>query len=109
MLAIVRAEIPYIPTAKEAQRGRFLRLAWPQLTLFVLFGATVWRIIAERLYQTVEGALELSSQAVWGMVAFATIPVALSVGAVVAAWRSRSPASGNAWDAVDVTQLGGSA
>src|SRR5688572_13545179 len=36
LLAIVRADIPYIPTAKEAVRGRFLRLAWPQLLLLVL-------------------------------------------------------------------------
>ena len=31
LLAIVRADVPYIPTAKEAVRGRFVRLAWPQL------------------------------------------------------------------------------
>src|SRR5206468_9128622 len=29
LLAVARADIPYIPTAKEAVRGRFLRLAWP--------------------------------------------------------------------------------
>jgi len=109
LLAIGRAEIPYIPTAKEAQRGRFLRLAWPQLLLFTLYGATVWRVIAKRLHETGEGSLQLSSQAVWGMVAFATLPVVLSAGAVYAAWRSRHPAPGNPWDAVDVTRLGGTA
>ena len=109
LLAIGRAEIPYIPTAKEAQRGRFLRLAWPQLALFVLYAATVWRIITERLYQTVEGSLQLSSEAVWGMVGFATLPMVLSVGSIVAAWRSRYPSAGNAWDKVDVTHLGGPA
>ncbi|HSJ09535.1 MAG TPA: glycosyltransferase family 2 protein, partial [Longimicrobiales bacterium] len=37
VLAIARAEIPYIPTAKEARAGRFLRLAWPHLALVVLW------------------------------------------------------------------------
>lgn len=109
VLAIARAEIPYIPTAKQAQRGRFLRLAWPQLLLFALYVATVWRVVTERLHETVEGSLQLSSQAVWGMVAFATLPVLLSAGAVFAAWRSRYPAPGNPWDTVAVTKLGGTA
>jgi cellulose synthase (UDP-forming) len=109
MLAIARAELPYTPTAKEAQRGRFLRLAWPQLVLFALFVVTVWRLATERLHETVEGSLQLSSEAVWGMVGFATLPVVLSVGAIFAAWRSRYPAAGNPWDAVDVMTLGGSA
>jgi cellulose synthase (UDP-forming) len=109
VLAIVRAEIPYIPTAKEARRGRFLRLAWPQLALFIVYFATLWRIIAERLYDTLEGSLELSSQAVWGMVGFATLPVVLSGGALYAAWQSRRPAPGNPWDVVDVSRIGGSA
>ena len=37
ILAIFRADVPYIPTAKEAVRGRFLRLAWPQLLLIIGF------------------------------------------------------------------------
>ncbi|MBW3655548.1 MAG: glycosyltransferase, partial [Gemmatimonadetes bacterium] len=107
LLAIGRAEIPYIPTAKEARRGRFLRLAWPQLALFALYLATLARVLVERLYETSEGALQLSSQAVWGMVGFATLPVLLSVGVVYAAWQARRPAPGNPWDGIDVTTVGG--
>ncbi|MEX2182028.1 MAG: glycosyltransferase family 2 protein [Gemmatimonadaceae bacterium] len=109
LLAVGRAEIPYIPTAKEAQRGRFLRLAWPQLLLFAVYAGTVARVIVVRLYETGEGALQLSSQAVWGMVGFATLPVILAAGAVYAAWQSRHPAPGNPWDAIDVTGIGGEA
>src|SRR5207249_2156626 len=36
VLAVVRREIPYIPTAKEAVRGRFVRVAWPQLAMIAL-------------------------------------------------------------------------
>jgi cellulose synthase (UDP-forming) len=106
VLAIARAEIPYIPTAKEAQRGRFLRLAWPQLLLFVLYLVTLGHVINNRLYGTSEGTLQLTSQAIWGMVGFATLPVVLAVGAVYAAWQARTPAPGNPWDAVDIERVG---
>ena len=109
LLAIVRAEIPYIPTAKEAVRGRFLRLAWPQLLLIVIYLATLINTIRVRLLGTAEGALELTSQAVWGMVLFATIPVVMSGGAMYAAWEARRPARGNPWDDINVKKLGGGA
>jgi cellulose synthase (UDP-forming) len=78
VLAIVRAEIPYIPTAKQAVRGRFFRLAWPQLLQVAVFAATLWWVIDRRLRHTPEGLLALSSEAVWGMVFFASLPVLLS-------------------------------
>ncbi len=109
LLAIVRAEIPYIPTAKEAVRGRFLRLAWPQLILFALYLATVAHVLRVRLFITSEGALELSSQAVWGMVGFATLPVLMSLGVLYAAWQARRPPPGAPWDFVDVDRMGGEA
>jgi len=109
LLAIVRADIPYIPTAKEAVRGRFLRLAWPQLLLIVMYLATLVHTVRVRLVGTAEGALELTSQAVWGMVAFATIPVMMSFGALYAAWEARRPAPGSPWDEINVKRLGGGA
>jgi cellulose synthase (UDP-forming) len=109
LLAIARAEIPYIPTAKEAQRGRFLRLAWPQLVILAIYVATLVRVATQRLYDTSEGNLQLSSEAVWGMVAFATLPVIMSFGVFHAAWQARRPAPGNPWDDVDVNRIGGAA
>ncbi|HEV8496748.1 MAG TPA: cellulose synthase catalytic subunit [Gemmatimonadaceae bacterium] len=106
-LAIARANVPYIPTAKEAKRGRFLRLAWPQLTLIAIYAVTVAHVLRVRLFVTSEGALELSSQAVWGMVAFATLPVLLSFGVLYAAWEARRVPAGAAWDSIDVDRLGG--
>lgn len=97
-LAVLRAEIPYIPTAKEAQRGRFLRLAWPHLLLLAVYIVTVATTLYRRLLVTPEGALALTSEAVWAMVGFATIAVLLSSGGIVAAWQARTPPAGGAWD-----------
>ena len=109
VLAIVHADVPYIPTAKEAVRGRFVRLAWPQLLLIALYGVTVARVLDVRVFATGEGSLELSSEAVWGMIAFATVPVLASFGALFAAWQSRYPRSTAPWDDIDVASIGGAA
>lgn len=105
VLAIARAEIPYIPTAKEAVRGRFLRLAWPHLLLIAAYIITLLQVSYTRLLGTPEGALELSSEAVWGMMAFATLPVLMALGALRAAWEARSPAPGAPWETVDFHTL----
>jgi cellulose synthase (UDP-forming) len=107
VLAVVRAEIPYIPTAKEAVRGRFVRLAWPQLALLLAFGMTVAHVSYTRMRVTPEAALQLSAEAVWGMLAFALLPVVAATGALYAAWEARRPAAGAPWDEVEIERLGG--
>ena len=109
LLAIARANVPYIPTAKEAVRGRFVRLAWPQLVLIALYLVTLARVLTLRVFHTGEGSLELSVEAVWGMVAFATVPVLASFGALFAAWESRRPPATAPWDTIDVATIGGPA
>lgn len=109
VLAVLHADIPYIPTAKEAVRGRFLRLAWPHLVLIGLYLVTLVRVVYVRANATSEGSLELSAQAVWGMVAFATLPVVAALGAVYAAWQARRVPPDAPWDSVDVTVIGGPA
>lgn len=107
ILAVIRAEIPYIPTAKEAVPGRFVRLAWPQLVLLGAFSVTVARISYTRMLVTPEAALQLSAEAIWGMLAFATLPAFASIGALYAAWEARRPVTGAPWDDVDIEHLGG--
>jgi cellulose synthase (UDP-forming) len=106
LLAIGRADVPYIPTAKEGQRGGFLRLAWPQLLVCAMFAVTLLRVIRQRFGGGSDTALELSSEAVWGMVAFAAVPAAAALATLRAAWQARNPPSGTAWDAVDVERVG---
>jgi cellulose synthase (UDP-forming) len=108
LLAIVRAEIPYIPTSKEAVGGKFVRLAWPQLLLIVIYTATVWRVIDVRLLHTSEASLELSSEAVWGMIAFATLPLLMASAALYPAWQSRRPAAKPAWEDLYSASVGAS-
>jgi cellulose synthase (UDP-forming) len=107
VLAILRAEVPYIPTAKQARPARFIRLAWPQLLLFAVFGTTIIRIAYQRFTSTPEAAIELTSEATWGMMAFAALPVLAAAGGLYAAWESRRPAPGAPWDDVDVEGIGG--
>ncbi len=107
VLGIVRASVPYIPTAKEAVRGAFVRLAWPQLALVALFGVTVGWIVRTRLLVAPEASLELSAEGIWGMIAFATLPVIASLGAVYAALEAARPPTGAPWDGVDVDAIGG--
>ena len=107
VLAIIRADIPYIPTAKQAVRGSFIRLAWPQLLLIGVYAVTLAHVVSARLF-TPDVMLASSPEGVWGMVAFATMPVAAATGTLVAAWQSRRVPAGDPWDAVDVERLGAS-
>lgn len=106
LLAVVRAEIPYIPTAKEVARGRFFRLAWPHLIVVVLFATTLATTFFLRSVRTPEAIVVVTSEAVWGMLAFAALSVVLLSGGIYAAWRARKPAAGAAWDGIDVMQIG---
>ena len=109
VLAIVRADIPYVPTSKEAVRGRFIRLAWPQFVLIGVFVATALRVGYTRMRTTPEAALQLSAEAVWGMLAFAALPVIAAIGSLYAAWEAGAPLASAPWEEIDVDRLGGRA
>lgn len=103
LLAIVRADIPYIPTEKRGVRGRFLRLAWPHLALQVTFVLTLVWTLYRRLVLMDQVDVRLTSEATWGMIGFAAVPACLLALAVRAAWQARTPPRGGAWDALAVT------
>jgi cellulose synthase (UDP-forming) len=105
-LAVVRAAIPYIPTAKEARRGHFVRLAWPHLLLLAVYLGTLAHTLHDRLVRTPEAQRLLNAEAVWGMVGFATLAVILASGGIHAAWQARSTPPGAAWDPIDVDSIG---
>ena len=106
--AIGRAEFPYIPTEKRAVRGVFIKLAWPQLALVLLYIVTIVRLAAVRIFETAEARLELTSEAIWGMVAFATLPMIMSLGGVIAAWQSSRPRDiADAWETIEPPREGG--
>ena len=100
--ALIRAHIPYIPTAKEAARGRFWRLAAPHLAVLGLFAATLVWTAFNRLVIVPQTNLILTSGAIWGMVAFATVAAVTISGAVYAAWSSRQVPAGRPWETIDI-------
>jgi cellulose synthase (UDP-forming) len=106
LLAVARAEIPYIPTAKQGIRGRFFRLAWPHLAVLALFVVTLADTVVMRAWIVPEERLVLTSEAVWGMLAFAAWAALMVTGGVYAAWQARVPAPGDAWDSIDVNSIG---
>jgi cellulose synthase (UDP-forming) len=106
VLAVVHAEIPYIPTAKSAVRGRFVRLAWPQLVLISIFCLTALKVAYTRMLIVPEAALQLTTEAIWGMLAFAVLPVVAASGALYAACESSRPARGAPWDDVIIESVG---
>jgi cellulose synthase (UDP-forming) len=106
ILAIARVDLPYVPTAKQGVRGRFLQLAWPHLALLALYAATLVHVVSTRIL-TENAWLDRSPEAVWGMVLFATMPVVASIGALYAAWQSSGRPAGGAWARIDVSTVGG--
>ena len=100
LLAIVRADVPYIPTPKQGTRGAFLRLALPQLIVIGAFAATAIHVARQRFGSAGDATFELSAEAVWGMLAFASVPALAAAAALRAAWEARRPPSDAAWDAI---------
>lgn len=98
ILAITRTPIPYIPTAKEAQVGRFFRLTWPHLAAGWVYLVTVGTILYQRMFVIPEEEMLLTTEPVWGMVGFATMTMIFSLGVLYAAWEARNLPPGASWD-----------
>jgi hypothetical protein len=79
------------------------------ILLLIVFWVTVAHVLYVRMQSTPEGSLELSSEAVWGMIAFATLPVLASYGGLRAAWEARQSMATAPWDEIKVDAIGGSA
>jgi len=103
--AVMRTHIPYIPTAKEAVRGRFLRLARPHLLLAMVYIVTVVHTLYTRLLLLSEGSVLLTSEATWGMIAFATFAAALSFGGIRAAWDARRAPVDTPWASIELDEI----
>jgi cellulose synthase (UDP-forming) len=103
--ALVNAHIPYIPTAKEAAAGHFWRLARLHILLVAVFFGTLLWTIYRRLVVVPETELILTSEAVWGMTAFAALAAATAGGAIYAAWTSRKVPPGQPWETINIERL----
>jgi cellulose synthase (UDP-forming) len=97
LLSLVDAEIPYIPTAKQAVKG-FSPFARPLLLHLLLFGFTFVYIVIQRRFFTPEASIALSSLQIWGMMAFATIAFAVALGGIYAAYQSTRIQPEDPWE-----------
>lgn len=103
--ALVRKHIPYIPTAKEAVRGAFFALSRWHLAVLAVYGLTLLYLIAYRIgYWPLEDII-LTSEAVWGMMLFASIAALMALGAIYAAWTSTTLPKDQPWDDIDPDTL----
>ena len=104
LLSLCNADIPYIPTAKQAVKG-FTPFVRPLLVHQLLFLITYLYVVVERKYYTPETRMALTSSEIWGMVAFAAIAFLMTFGGVYAAWQSRKMSVEEPWAKVDLEAI----
>ncbi len=104
MLAVVNAEIPYIPTAKKAVKG-LSPYTRPLIFQLILFVGTLVYVIYDRLYVVSEGLIGLTSEKVWGMFAFAFVSIIMVGGGIYAAYQSSNLEAEEPWKAVDLKKI----
>jgi cellulose synthase (UDP-forming) len=86
LLALANVAVPYIPTAKQRQRGNFLRMAAvPLIVVLISIVTAAWTIV-RRLRFMPEAEVRISTEVTAGMLAFMMVNVALMGGRLYAAW-----------------------
>jgi cellulose synthase (UDP-forming) len=88
-LALLRVAVPYIPTAKERRRGNFWKLAGVPLITIALTAATAAATLVRRLLYVPEAEVRITTEAVFGMLAFLAVNVVFMSGRLWAAWVDR--------------------
>ncbi len=104
ILAIFNRDIPYIPTAKQAVKG-FTPFVQPLIAFLLLYIATFIFIVLDRRFFTAEANLSLTSGGIWGMVAFASIAMIMTVWGIYAAWESRKLSAEEPWKYIEIDKI----
>jgi cellulose synthase (UDP-forming) len=104
VLSIFNANIPYIPTAKQAVRG-FTPFVRPLLIHQLIFIITIAAIIIQRKFYTHEATLALTSGEIWGMVAFASVAYLMTFGGLYAAYESTRVKPEEPWIKIDIDNI----
>jgi cellulose synthase (UDP-forming) len=106
LLAVVNAEIPYIPTAKKAVTGSLTPFARPLIIHVVLFLVVIVAVFLYRRFYLPESEILLSAERYWAMLGFATIAFIMSVGGIAAAWGAMTLTPEEPWKEVDLSMIG---
>lgn len=102
VLSLINAEIPYIPTSKQAVGG-FTPFAKPLIIHQAIFLLTIAAIIIQRKFYTHEASLILTSGEIWGMVAFASVAYVMTFGGLYAAYISTKLSIEEPWTKVNIS------
>jgi cellulose synthase (UDP-forming) len=105
LLAVVNAEIPYIPTAKKAVTGYFTPFARPMVLQVVLFIATITGVFTYRRFYMPESELIFTAEKTWGMAAFAFVAFIMAIGGIMAALEARNLKEEDPWDSVELNRI----
>ena len=105
LLAVVNAEIPYIPTAKKAVTGYFTPFARPLIVQVLIFLFALIIVIIQRRFFIPQSELILSAEKTWAMIGFAFVPFLLSFIGILAAAEARHLKVEDAWDRVDLNEI----
>ena len=105
LLAVVDAEIPYIPTAKKAARGSVTPFARPLMIHIVLFLISISGIFIYRRFYIPEAELVLSAEKTWAMIGFAGIAFIMSLGGIWAAWEAKYLKEDEPWSHVELEKI----
>lgn len=105
LLAIVNAEIPYIPTAKKAVRGYFTPFARPLVLQVILFLFAVIMVFVVRRFYIPESQLIFTAEKTWAMLGFAFIAFVMSCGGILAALEASYLKEEDPWDKVDLRTI----
>jgi len=104
LLALVNADIPYIPTAKKAVSG-LSPYSRPLVLHVIIFVLTLFYVIYERITTVSEGVLSITSDKIWGMFAFAFVSVVLVIGGIYAAYESKNLPEEEPWKKVNLSKI----
>jgi cellulose synthase (UDP-forming) len=103
LLAVVNADIPYIPTAKKAVTGSISPFARPLIVHVVLFLVLIIGLFVYRRFYLPESAILLTAVRYWAMLSFAAIPFVLALGGIAAAWEAMRLTPEEPWRDVDLS------
>ncbi|HLZ16439.1 MAG TPA: hypothetical protein VKQ08_05340, partial [Cyclobacteriaceae bacterium] len=105
LLAIVDADIPYIPTAKKAVTGSITPFARPLLIHVFFFTAAISFVFIYRRFFIPEAELVLSTEKTWAMIGFASIAFIMSLGGLRAAWEAKNLKEDEPWAHVQLNKI----
>ncbi len=104
LLAVVNAEIPYIPTAKKAV-NTFTPFARPLIIHIIMFVCVLVSVFLYRRFVMPESEIILSAEKTWAMIGFASVAWIMSVGGLLAALESRTLKEDEPWSHVDILKI----